>query len=182
MLTILSMHLIQQDKNPTFNAISEYVTGRYGGLMTSTFFAQTIASISVGILAFRLRPKSNKARIAGILFILAGLGDVLAGLFQTDPTSQTNFTTTGAIHMAGGITRFVSLAVALPLLSAVMRKNDHLQGRTTALNVLGNLFVLAFLITLFILAPAGLFGLGQRLFIAIALTWMMIYGKLMMDY
>lgn len=180
-IAILIMHILQPDKNPAVNAISEYVHGRYGALMTSTFFVQSIGSIAVAMLAMRMRPKKRKALIGGVFFIIAALGSALAGLFPADQISQTSLTSTGIIHTVGGLMRFISLAVTLPLLSSVLKKNERWQKQGRTLNILGILFVVIFLGTIFVLAPMNLFGLGQRIFITIVLAWMVIVSLPMLS-
>ena len=175
-IIIMILHVLQPDKDPAVHAISEYVDGHYGVLMTSVFFAQSIGSITLAMVVIRIRPRGKKILIGGILFLMAAFGDAIAGLFPADPVSTEPMTSAGIVHMVGGLMRFVSLAIGLPLLSSVLKKNEHWQKQGSLLNLLGILFVPVLLGTLFVLAPLGLFGIGQRIFIGTALAWMFIVG------
>ena len=173
-LIVSTLHFLQPDKNPAVNAISEFGNGRYGNLMTTVFFVQSIGSIALAILVTRIKPRTKKYRIGAILFILAALGDVVAGLFPADPITIETMTSSGMIHAMGGMIRFIALAVALPLLSSAMRAHEQWQPYGRTLKVLGALFVIVFLVTILVLAPSNLFGLGQRVFIVTVLIWMFL--------
>lgn len=110
------------------------------------------------------------------MFIIAAIGGSIAGVYPADPISQTAHTSAGLIHSIGGILRFISLAIALPLLSAELRKFEYWLELGTRLRLLGIVFVIAFVVTIFVLAPNNLFGLGQRFFISILLIWLVSIG------
>ncbi len=173
-LSILLLHVLQPELIPTVNAISEYVHGSQGWLMTSTFFILSTGSFAIGILVIKMKPKKTKTIIVGVLFLFAAVGSVIAGLFPTDPISQDSLTPTGQIHAWGGIIRFISLAAALPLLSSVIKKKERWKKHGRVLTYLSVFFVISFIGTMFILAPLNLFGLGQRIFIITSLVWMAI--------
>jgi hypothetical protein len=175
-LVIMVLHFLQPDKNPAVNAISEYVDGSSGGLMTSVFFIQSIGSIALAMLVIRIGSQERKVLVGGVLFILAAFGDAVAGLFPADPITDQTMTSTGIVHMVGGLTRFISLALALPILSFDLIKKEPWKDYSRALKGLGTSFVIIFLGTVFVLAPSGLFGLGQRIFIGVALSWMFVIG------
>ncbi len=175
-LSIVLLHFLQPDKDPMVNAISEYVDGNFGNLMTSVFFVQSLGSFALAMLVLYIRPRARKITIGGTLFIMAAVGDVVAGLFQADPINVETMSSTGVIHTVGGLVRFLALAVGLPLLSSVLKKIEPWKEWGSQLKTLAIIFVIAFVITLFVLAPMGLFGLGQRVFIATVLAWMFMIG------
>lgn len=164
------------------NAISEYADGPYGVIMTSVFFVQAIGSIALARLVWGIQPRKRKNLLGGLLFVFAAIGDVIAGLFQADPITAKTMTSHGSIHMAGGLIRFVSLAIGLPLLSSVLKKIAHWQKHGSLLKTIGTMFVVVFLGTVVVLAPLGLFGLGQRTFIFMALAWMFIVALPMISH
>lgn len=173
-VSIVVLHGLQPDLNPFERAISEYVLGQHGSLMTVTFFSQAIASVALAALLMREIPGRRRIRVGGSLLMVAAVGAVVAGLFPADPASPFSRTTAGAIHMAGGLVRFLTLAFALPLLSAEFRSIPLFSTVAKALTAIGTLFVITFLVSIVFLANMNLFGLGQRMFIAILLIWMSI--------
>ena len=175
--SVLILHFLQPDKHPAVNAISEFVDGQGGFLMSINFFVQSLGSMALALLALSLKPRVRKAVLVSILFMLAALGDVLAGLFQADPITREQMTEAGTIHAAGGMIRFLSMATALPLFTSLLKKQQLWQHHGRSLKTLSIAFITLFLVSIFILAPLGYFGIGQRAFITIALLWMWFVGR-----
>ena len=173
-LTSILLHLFRTDMDPMLNAMSEYVLGECGWLMSSSFFVMSIGSISIAVVAVRMNPNNSKTSIVGGLFFLAAIGSILAGLFPADPITHSSLSYSGKIHAAGGLVRFVSLTIAIPLLSFALGRMTSWQKEAKVLKILGVLYVLLFLSTFFFLLPINLFGLGQRLFMLTSFIWMLI--------
>ena len=171
-VAIALLHVLRSDLDPFDRAISEYVNGPYGPLMTVTFFSQSLGSLALAAIVLRERLGQRRIRIGGALFIIAAIGGVVAGVFPADPASPYPRTPTGAIHMAAGLVRFLALSFALPLLSSALAKHSQFEKVAKVLRFLGVSFVITFLVSIFVLANIDLFGLGQRAFIAILLVWM----------
>ena len=173
-VAITVLHVLQPDLNPFNRAISEYVYGSYGVLMTVTFFSQSLGSLALAAMVLRERLKLRRAWVGSILFILSAIGAAVAGVFPADPVSPYPQTSTGAIHAAAGLIRFLSLSIALPLLSSVLGKAAPWQTVGKVLSMLATAFVITFLVSIFVFANFNMFGLGQRVFIATLLVWMSI--------
>lgn len=173
-LVIMVMHVLQPDPDPFVHAISEYVNGSYGSLMTSIFFSQGLGSIAMAAIIMRTGLKQRRARIASVLFIVAAIGGTIAGIFPSDPVITASPTSSGIIHAIAGLIRFLSLALTLPIISAIFKDTTHWKSAAKTLNILAYLFVIIFIVSIIILANLNLFGLGQRLFITILLVWMSI--------
>lgn len=172
MVTVL--HVLQPELDPFSHAISEYVHGPYGFLMTITFFSQSLGSLALAVIGSRVGLKQRRARVGCAFLVVAALGASVAGIFPTDPTSSNPQTTPGLIHAIAGVTRFLSLSLALPLVSSALRKHPEWQESGNALTGLAALFVITFLVSIFVLTNINLFGLGQRMFIAVLLGWMSV--------
>lgn len=171
-IAIALLHWLQPDLDPLERAISEYVHGSYGFLMTATFFSQSLGSLALGACVIRQGLKQRKALVGSLLLIVSAVGAAVAGIFPADLASPLPLTSAGAIHAAAGIIRFLCLAIALPLLSSALATHPRYRKVTKALTPLAMLFVVTFLVSIFVLANIGWFGLGQRGFIAILLIWM----------
>lgn len=171
-VVIALLHVLRSDLDPFVRAISEYVSGPYGPLMTVTFFSQSLGSFALAAIVYRVGSGQRRSRIGGALFIVAAIGGVVAGVFPADPASPYSRTPTGTIHMAAGLIRFLALCFALPLLSAALAEHPHFEKVAKILTFLGVLFVITFVVSIVVLANINLFGLGQRTFITVLLVWM----------
>lgn len=114
-ITLLAiLHLIKNDVNPFWQPISEYALGKNGWVMRFAFFSMTIATGAAAVVSFKLYKKSS-GKIGSILLAISSIGFLLAGIYNTDPstTSNENMTTTGTIHSVGagfsGMIVFASL-------------------------------------------------------------------------
>lgn len=181
-VVIVVLHVLRPDLDPYSRAISEYVNGPYGTFMTIAFFSQSLGAIALAVSVIRAGLRQRRARIGSALFIVAAMGGAVAGVFPTDPASPYPQTSTGAIHAVAGLIRFLSLSLALPLLSSALRANSYWRRVGKALTFLATQFVLTFLGSIFVLANLNLFGLGQRVFIATLLVWMSIAAYPMIRY
>lgn len=171
---IVALHVLRPDLAPYRRAISEYVMGPYGLLMTTTFFAQSLGSLALAVSVICVGLRQRRAWIGSALFIVAAAGAAVAGLFPADAASPFPQTRTGAIHAAAGLLRFLSLSFALPLVSTALGTHSAWRGVARALRVLAALFVVTFVVSILVLANLDLFGLGQRAFIVTLLAWMSV--------
>lgn len=111
-ILLVLLHIINNSVNPIWQPISEYALGNAGWLMKVAFFSLGISFLSLGIYFIREIPNIG-SRIGGVLLILASLGNFLAGIFNTDPTSTLpeQMTASGQIHnAAAGLLGFMILA------------------------------------------------------------------------
>lgn len=171
-IAITLLHGLQPGLDPLVHPISEYVHGEFGFLMTATFFSQSLGSLALGVCVIRQRLNQRRALVGSALLMVSAAGAAVAGVFPADLASPVPQTSAGMIHAAAGLVRFLSLAIALPLLSSALAKHLRFQKVSRALTSLATLFVITFLVSIFALANIGWFGLGQRGFIAILLIWM----------
>ncbi len=171
-VAIALLHVLRSDLDPFARAISEYVNGPYGPLMTATFFSQSLGSLALAAIMIRDGLEQRRLRIGSVLLIVAAMGGIVAGVFPADPASPYSRTLPGTIHMVAGLVRFLALSFALPLLSSALAKHSQFEKVAKVLRFLGVLFVITFLVSIFVLANIDLFGLGQRAFIAMLLVWM----------
>lgn len=168
------LHVLQPEMSPFERAISEYVHGRFGYLMTITFFSQSVGSVALGAIAIRLGNAQRRGSIGGVLFMVSAVGAAVAGVFPADLAVAYPETTAGTIHAIAGLGRFLSLTVALPLLSSALVTKHQSPRATKSMVLLSRLFGLVFVVSIVVLANNDLFGLGQRTFITILLIWMLI--------
>ncbi len=53
-VVIVVLHVLRPDLDPYNRAISEYVNGPYGALMTITFFSQSLGSLALAAIVIRV--------------------------------------------------------------------------------------------------------------------------------
>ena len=172
---IVLLHVLRTDYDPGYRFLSEYVVGPYGALMTSTFFVLSVGSLA---LSFGLwRSVSSKLRfLPGLLLWLTwACGVFLAGMYPTDLQGLPE-TRIGQIHNQMGMIAFRSATLALPLLSFPLRWEQRWRSAWPATVVLSIAVVASFLATGW-LFTIRLGGVGQRMFLAGTLTWMLILGR-----
>jgi hypothetical protein len=119
-VVIALLHLLRADFNPRYRYMSEYATGPYGALMTSTFLALSAGSLALFLGLFR-SVTSRLHFVPGLLLWLTWACAVfLAGIYTSD-LQGTPHTRIGRIHDQMGMIAFPSATCALLLLSLALR-------------------------------------------------------------
>jgi len=172
--TLTLMHILRPELNPLNRYGSEYAIGRFGYLMTTAFLALAGAGAALTLSLGRTLTASVRSRTGVIFLGLFSLGILIAGIFPTDlvddpPTSK------GGIHDLASLLSFVSLVIAVILLSLTFRLDTHWRGVTWLTNTLSGALMMSFLV-FFDFADAERAGVGlvQRVFITLMLGWMTV--------
>ena len=102
----LSMHILEPEYSPLRAPGSAYVLGAYGTWMTTTYFLLAAALLSSGLGLTINLAVTVLTRIAGLAFLIAAAGAVLAGIFPMDfpPPPRT---TSGRLLALGGMLTFL---------------------------------------------------------------------------
>jgi hypothetical protein len=109
MVLLFLLHFIKPEFDPSWRMISEYAIGNLGWVMSLAFLAWAAAFVGL-FMALRSQIHNLIGKIGLALLLMSALGLVLAGLFTTDPVTQTSEpTTSGIIHSIGG-----TLGMAMP--------------------------------------------------------------------
>ena len=157
-IVLTALHILEPAFDPRFRFMSEYALGRYGWLMTTTFF---ILGLAIFVVAAGLRDQSSQsARIGFGLLTVGALFICLAGVFKDSIP-----------HLLAGAVAFPSLVMAVLLLSWSFRQAAGWQAiyRATLFIALGMLAAF-----LSMEADVGMPGLQQRAFIFLLLLWLSI--------
>lgn len=173
---MLAFHFIQPELNPLTRFGSEYVVGRLGWIMNIAFFCFAGGLLSLAF-AFRwgLNPQ-NRSRTGSILFVLAAIGILGAGLFNTHLQGEQP-TTAGIIHALSSLFAFLTMIPAMFIFSRQLRLADLLKGKYKALRYLPWLITLLFLSMMFVFEALNLVGLGQRLFLCALFYWLFLASR-----
>jgi FtsH-binding integral membrane protein len=174
-LAIALLHILNTDFNPGYRYLSEYARGRYGVLMTSTFFVLSAGSLA--LLLGLARSVTSKLRFVPglVLWFIWACAVFLAGIYTSD-LQGTPHTRNGQIHDHMGMIAFPSAAFAVLLLSLAMRWETEWRSVWRPAMIL-SVFALVSFLALDRFGQSDLGGLGQRIFLAFTLIWMWIVAK-----
>jgi hypothetical membrane protein len=169
---MMLLHVLRGDVDPIRQVMSEYANGSHGRVMTVVFYACGVSSVA---LAVRLRREFDShwaARLIPVLLALAGLGLILAGIFEVERPSVPD-TLEELIHSNASITAFVLLITAMFLLSIVCRTDARWQSYRWASTALAVTAAAAAIATPFS-AQTGWSGAVQRVLGLAAALWLLL--------
>lgn len=160
LIVVTTLHILEPGFDPRFRFMSEYALGRYGWLMTTTFFVLGSAIFVVAAGLRNVHQSSLGARTGFGLLTVGALFVCLAGVFKDSMP-----------HFLAGVVAFPSLAMAVLLLSWSFRQAAEWQGIYRATFFIALAMLVAFLS---MIADVGMPGLQQRAFILLLLLWLSI--------
>jgi hypothetical membrane protein len=173
----LLLHVLRPDYDPMRRFLSEYAVGRFGILMTASFFLQALISLALVIGLFR-DVRHSGSLLAGCAFLtVAAVALAVAGVFPTDLSGDSSRVTTrvGMVHQSAGTLSFLSRIVAFLALSRAYRFDQHWQTIAPAAHRLAVAFLVLFF-TFVLMVRWELGGLAQRGTVAAGLLWMCLSG------
>jgi hypothetical protein len=80
-IALLALHVLSPEYAPSWRMVSEYANGRYAWLLTVVFVTWAIASWALAAAAWPIRG-TWLGRIALLFLVLAGVGEMMGGLFD----------------------------------------------------------------------------------------------------
>ena len=171
-VVFLSMHIVEPEFNPIEVPGSAYVQGRHGTWMMTTYFV-----LAAVLLSSRFGLTTNLAvtvltRLAGLAFIMATAGAVLAGLFPMDYPPPPR-TLSGRLHALGGVITFVPWVIGTSLFSLSMRGDQRWvrpSGTLFAISVLSVGIAAALPLSI----RLGFAGGVQRVLLTLLFTWLIV--------
>lgn len=165
------LQLLPPHYDPITQAESDLGVGPYGWLMSLNFVLRGLVALAM-IAGIRLTwPRPERLRLGLGLLALWAVGDVLLALFPTDIPPHPA-TLHGLIHFGVATLIFVAVAAGELILT-----RDA--GRDIASVLLGIALAAACALMILLITPTLLpadFGLIERVFIGLALLWMLIVG------
>lgn len=178
---------IQPELNPLYRYGSEYAVGRAGWLMKLNFFVWGAGLFAFAVAMAKGLDPDAKSRVAIVLFMLAGVGIFLSGIFDSDLQVQNPDPPPLWIepppsgeqirHAVAGLVAFFCLMPGAGLVSRRLRVAGRLSGSYRWLRPLSWLMPVAFIAMVVGFHPLGLAGLGQRIFLAVVLTWVILAAR-----
>ena len=172
LLVNVALHFLDPDLSVVNSVLSDYALGDYGWLSRTGDFAAAAGLIAIALgLRSTLAP-GKRVAVSWVLILLAGLGFVVSGLFDTDGTEATEFTTSGIVHIVGSMVSILGLIVTSWLLRGVFSRDDgyrHLSRTQLWFAVVISVTAVAL-----ILLSGTADGLAQRALVIVMVTWWLV--------
>lgn len=169
MVAMAVLHILDPGLNVVDEYLSVYALGEFGWLSRVADFAMGagVAAIALGLR--KTLADSRKATTSWVLMLISGLGFVISGIFNTDPSSVAETTDAGALHDVGGYVSILSLMISTWLLRGVFSRDGQLvpMARIQAWFA----FAMSAALVAF-LASEPILGLTQRLFVLVVVAWL----------
>ena len=182
-VSVLALHRLQPGLNPLDQAVSYYVHGPHGWLLTVGLLGLGLGSLAltVGVTPTEHGPRMRAGRcFLGIWSVCV----LLAGIFAADPPGHWDRppSTSGMIHGGAAMTAlFLALPIAAWLLSRSFRHDVRwhwLSGLSFTLAAAMVASLIAFAISLapvFLTdGPPRLLGLTERILLAVNSAWLCV--------
>jgi hypothetical protein len=166
--TWIAFVFLRPDLNPLAHYVSEYVNGRYGVLMTATFYGLGLAWAALALGLYRTIVPAGRSWLGLGALALCSASTLGAGIFPTDP-GRAAPTSTGTLHRILATLFFACICPGMLALAAAWRRDPAWASRIRATFVLAG----AALTGMIFLAagPLQLGGLAQRWSLACVLVW-----------
>jgi len=121
---LVLLHFLRQDYDPLIRFMSEYAVGKYGFIMTSAFFALSLASFSLAYSLLHIVSKNRPLKIALRFLNVWSLSVLMAGLFTSDLSTAPK-TSIGMVHDISSLIAFLSIPVAAMLLPFALKQDKY---------------------------------------------------------
>ena len=110
-LALLALHVVSPEYGPSWRMVSEYANGKHGWLLTVMFVTWAVSSWALALAVWPIGG-SWLGRIALLFLILAGVGQLMGGLFDINHK----------LHGAAFGIGVPSLTIAALLVSLALRR------------------------------------------------------------
>ena len=170
-LALLLMHAIMPEYTIADHMISDYAVGPFGWIMTTAFLSLSLGCLTLAIGLFQDGPKSWLGRIGASLLLVAFAGLIVTALFPTDlETAPT--TRTGNIHTMSFLVNVLSIFISTLCLALSYGTSPAWRAHRTPALIFAGLLAIAFVAQFVTLHPGGLYGIANRLFVAVLMAWL----------
>jgi len=166
---VVGANLVQRDSySAARQAVSNLALGRAGWLMTVAFLCLGLGTF---LLAVIVRRMVARAIIGPALLAGGACTTFLSAALQTDAEGATP-TLHGTIHIALGLGTFTLVVAAITACAVAFLRSDSRRG----IGIVSAVWALAAIgaVVMTSILPESLFGVGQRIFLTVAIAWMLM--------
>ena len=170
-LGLLLMHALRSDYPLASHMISDYAVGDFGWVMVTVFIAWSIGIALLLSALLLAEPSSLSRKLGALLLAITSIGLLVSAAYRTDLPGLPD-TPEGNVHTISFLVNIVCLLVAIPLLSLGFGQKSHLRSFRPVALALALAVVLTFLLQFFTLRKGMPYGLTNRLFVVVLLSWL----------
>lgn len=180
-VSVIALHGLQPELDPLREAVSYYVHGRSGWLLTAGLLALAAGSAALWASCF-FAPEQKIGRIALGLLTIWTVGVGLGGVFAADPPGQWDRppSVAGAIHGLAAMAAFTAMPLAAWLVSRQLRsslspgREKFLRGLAACVAISYVLFMASLAPVFVTSGPPWLMGLTERILLAAICAWLVV--------
>jgi hypothetical protein len=178
---ILVLHVVQSELSPLDVAMSYYVHGRYGWLLSLSLVSLGIGSAGISIAATHRLPDGLARRVAMAGLGLWSIGAIVGGLFPADPPGNWDQppSVTGAVHGIAAVIALTAFPVGASAFALCAKHDDRWKTSLHVLLLFTLLVDLSYIAFAASLTPALvrpgppiLLGLTERIQLASYVAWL----------
>jgi hypothetical protein len=172
-LTLIAMHAIQPGLNPATHYVSEYAHGQLGGLVMVAYVAAGLGVLALAWTARSILSGTRSLALAACLAVV-GVGLIATGVTRIDVPGADGSVVSSASGMAHELAGYVLLMGLIPaafLVAATFRRDPRLSSAARPAWIFAGAIIIAFIVAVMSLS-LDLIGVGQRIFLATWLAWL----------
>jgi hypothetical protein len=170
-LGLLLMHVLRADYQLTNHMISDYAVGEFGWVMATVFITWSVGMALLLSALLLAEPSSLARKLGALLLGITSVGLLVSAAYRTDLLGLPD-THEGNVHTISFLVNIVCMLVAIPLLSFGFGQKSGLRSFRPVALALALAVVLAFLLQFFTLRKGMPYGLTNRLFVVVLLSWL----------
>lgn len=171
-IVFIALHFLRPDVNPISQFTSDYSFGPFRILMITAYFSMSLGSFALVIGLYQGIAQQARSLLGLVFLGVWAVGLMIAGVFPLNP-NESQQTIAGMIAQINAPLHVLSLAIGAILISRRFKQDDNWRS-LHRISLILSLIMLVLFIAVGITTARGVefAGLGQRLFIATALTWL----------
>ncbi|HZM20569.1 MAG TPA: DUF998 domain-containing protein [Anaerolineales bacterium] len=124
LIILFLLHFLKPELDPSWRMISEYEIGRYGWMMSLAFFCWGSSVLSL-LVALWHSLRTIGGTIGYIWLLLIGIALFGAGIFVTNPITDTTVSTANTLHTLCGAFVILTFPIASSLVVGSLARNEE---------------------------------------------------------
>ncbi len=113
-LSLLSLHILSPEFDPSWRMVSEYANGNYGWVLSLMFVSWAVSSWAL-VISLWSQIQSRTGKIGLVFLIIAGIGEAMASVFDINTS----------LHSIAAFLGILSFPIAASLISVSLSRNNQ---------------------------------------------------------